>query len=88
MPSGFLKPIDYSIDLLIRTHPTLRKYEKQVQTSEVDPEFNLYPSKKVRIELKDEIVLKNSKKESDLSFVKSLSKSVGGAFINELKVSS
>lgn len=26
MPSSFLKPVDYSIDLLIRTHPTLRKY--------------------------------------------------------------
>jgi hypothetical protein len=27
MPNSFLKPTDYSIDLLIRTHPTLRKYE-------------------------------------------------------------
>jgi len=31
--------------------------------------------------------LKNVKKESDISFVKSLSKTVGGAFIHELKVS-
>jgi len=28
MPGGFLKPVDYSIDLLVRTHPTLRIYEK------------------------------------------------------------
>jgi hypothetical protein len=28
MPSSFLKPLDYSIDLLVRTHPTLRMYEQ------------------------------------------------------------
>ena len=26
MPKGFLKPLDYSIDLVIRAHPTLREY--------------------------------------------------------------
>ena len=88
MPSGFLKPIDYSVDLLIRTHPTLRMYEKQVANCEVDPEHKLYPAVIDRIELKDEIILKNVKKEKDISFVKSLSKSVAGAFVNELNISS
>jgi len=26
MASSFLKPIDYSVDLLVRSHPTLREY--------------------------------------------------------------
>jgi hypothetical protein len=26
MPNTFLKPFDYSIDLLVRSHPTLREY--------------------------------------------------------------
>jgi len=38
--------------------------------------------------MQDEISLRNVKKESDISFVRSLSKSVGGAFVNELQVSS
>mmetsp|Transcript_21106 Transcript_21106/g.20290 ORF Transcript_21106/g.20290 Transcript_21106/m.20290 type:complete len:92 (+) Transcript_21106:178-453(+) len=29
MPSTFLKPFDYSVDLLLRSHPTLREYSKQ-----------------------------------------------------------
>lgn len=86
MPSSFLKPIDYSIDLLVRTHPTLRIYEKQVKCVEADPEFKLYPAKRERIEIKDEMVLKNAKKEGDISLINSLTKSVGGAFINDLKI--
>ena len=35
----------------------------------------------------DEILLKNSKKEKDVSLVSSLTKTVGGAFVNDLKVS-
>jgi len=38
--------------------------------------------------LRDEVVLKNVKKEKDVSFVKTLTKSVGGAFVNELNISS
>jgi len=26
MVPTFLKPLDYSVDLLVRTHPTLREY--------------------------------------------------------------
>jgi hypothetical protein len=28
-PDSFKKPLDYSVDLLVRTHPTLRKYCQQ-----------------------------------------------------------
>ena len=63
MPSGFLKPVDYSIDLLVRTHPTLRMYQTQVSNSEVDPEYKLYPAPREREPLRDEVVLKNVKKE-------------------------
>ena len=52
MPSTFLKPLDYSVELVIRAdqHPTLREYHKLPGTSstEVDPEFNLYPSIRMR----------------------------------------
>ena len=41
MPSGFLKPVDYKVELLVQAgqHPTLRQYVKQPKTSttEVDP---------------------------------------------------
>ena len=87
-PSSFTKPLDYSIDLLVRTHPTLRSYTVQAGCCEIDPEYNLYPAKRDRIDLKDEIMLKNAKKESDVSLVKSLTKSLGGAFVNDLKISS
>ena len=47
MPGGFLKQVDYSVDLLLRPdqHPTLRGYVAQSGTSssEVDSQFCLYP---------------------------------------------
>jgi len=47
MPSSFLKPLDYSVDLVLRgdRHPTLREYVALPGSSstEVDPEFALYP---------------------------------------------
>ena len=86
MVKGFLKPLDYSVDLLVRTHPTLREYCQQSSCTEVDPEYHLYPTKRERIELKDEISLKNAKKETDLNFISTLTKSVGGAFVNDLSV--
>ena len=87
MAASFLKPVDYSVDLLVRSHPTLREYTNQVACSEIDPEYYLYPAKKERLPLMDEILLKNSKKEKDVSLVSSLTKTVGGAFVNDLKVS-
>lgn len=87
MVATFLKPVDYSIDLLVRSHPTLREYTHQVSCSEVEPEYYLHPMKKERLPLMDEILLKNSKKDKDISLVSSLTKTVGGAFVNDLKVS-
>lgn len=87
MTNSFLKPIDYAVDLLVRSHPTLRDYTNQVGCSEVDTEYYLYPAKKERLPLMDEILLKNSKKEKDVTLVSSLTKTVGGAFVNDLNVS-
>lgn len=85
-PASFVKPLDYSVDLLVRTHPTLREYCRQVSCVEVDAESALYPLEKERIMPKDEIELRNAKSEQDVSFVKTLSKSISGAFINTLDV--
>lgn len=63
MPASFVKPLDYSIDLLVRTHPTLRQYQGQMPCTEVDPEYHLYPSKRERVMPKDEIELKMSRRK-------------------------
>lgn len=36
MPETFLKPLDYSVNLLIKPHPTLRQFFNQHLMSEVD----------------------------------------------------
>ncbi len=41
MPKTFLKPFDYSIDLLVRSHPTVREYSEMRKLTEVDPECAL-----------------------------------------------
>jgi hypothetical protein len=66
MPASFVKPLDYSIDLLVRSHPTLRSYENQLSCAEVDSEYHLYPNKRNRVMPKDEVELKNVKKEEDI----------------------
>ena len=86
MPGSFVKPLDFSIDLVVRSHPTLRAYTKSMWCTEVDPEYHLYPSKRERIMPKDEIELKNAKKEEDMTFKATLSKSIAGAFINNNNV--
>jgi len=59
MPAGFLKPLDYSTEHLLKAaqHPTLRQYVSQGGTSscEVDAEFNLYPVARIGGETFDEI---------------------------------
>lgn len=82
MPQTFTKPLDYSVHLLVRQHPTLRTYSKQMESKETEPGYNLYPNKRERIEPKDEIMLSAVKKDEDVSLVKSLSKSLAGAFVN------
>jgi len=82
MPASFVKPIDYSIDLLVRSHPTLRSYNNQLACTETDAEYHLYPSKRDRVCPKDEVELRNVKKEEDVNFVASLTKTISGAFVN------
>ena len=82
MPQTFTKPLDYSVHLLVRQHPTLRTFCKQMESTETEPGYNLYPNKRERIEPKDEIMLSAAKKDDDISLVKSLSKSLAGAFVN------
>jgi hypothetical protein len=60
MPKTFLKPFDYSIDLLVRAHPTLREYVQQRSQSETDPDYHLYSYNRPRIEPPDEIMLRNN----------------------------
>lgn len=52
MPETFLKPLEYSVELVIRAdqHPTLREYHRLPGTSstEVDPGYHLYPSIRMR----------------------------------------
>ena len=60
MPKTFLKPFDYSVDLLLRAHPTLKDYVPLLPHAEVDPDYHLYPEARKRYEPKDEIMLKNN----------------------------
>lgn len=62
----------------------MRKYEGQVCNVEVDPEFHLFPKKIERADLKDELVLKNNRKDKDIDLVASMSRTAGGAFVDEL----
>jgi hypothetical protein len=88
MPCTFTKPLDYSIELVVCQHPTLRKYSNQVPCAETDPTYHLHPSQKERIQPKDEIQLRNSKKDDDLTFMKTVTQTFSGAFINQVAVPS
>ena len=61
-PETFKKPLDYTIEKVIRSdcHPTLREYKSLPATSstEVDPEYQLYPSERRMVPIRDEIELK------------------------------
>ena len=84
MPASFTKPLDYSIDLLVRQHPTLRSYCKQIESSEADPTYHLWPAVRERIMPKDEIQLRNVKEDKSKTLM--LSKSMAGSFINQTDV--
>ena len=99
MPKGFLKPFDYSIDLLIRSdqHPTLREYVRMPTSSstEVDPEFKLFPTQRKRLHAMDEIELKkqsvarqigNNPPVVSQTYMMGLSKTVSGSYVNNLDV--
>jgi hypothetical protein len=86
MPASFTKPFDYSIDLLVRSHPTLRKYLKQVKVKETEPEYVLDPTERpllTRPQPKDEIELCNVRKtDANDKTLKNTTKSMAGAFVN------
>jgi len=87
MPKTFLKPFDYSIDLLVRSHPTLREYCDLRRQSEVDPDYALHPSlARHRQDPRDEIMMKNNIGASGGVTVMSMTRSISGAFVNTLDV--
>ena len=53
MPQSFLKPLDYTVEKVLRSdqHPTLREYVSMPATSstEVDPEYQLYPMQRAMV---------------------------------------
>lgn len=86
MPKTFLKPFDYSIDLLVRSHPTLREYTEMRRQTEVDPDYALHTSlPRQRIEPRDEIMLKNNLGGNGVAIM-NMTRSVSGAFVNTLDV--
>lgn len=61
MPKTFLKPLDYSIDLLVRAHPTLREYAELRRQAEVDPDYALHAAlPRQRADPRDEVALRNN----------------------------
>lgn len=101
MPAGFLKPLDYNVDLLLRAdqHPTLRSYVSTAGTSstEVDPNFCLYPYERKRPEqlceigLKKQLVAKDLKEKGEQpvaskTYSLGMTKNKSGAYINSLDV--
>ena len=90
MPASFTKPFDYSVDLLVRSHPTLRKYLKQVKVKETEPGYVLDPSERpplLRPQPKDEIELCNVRKtDADGATLKNTTKSMAGAYVNQTDV--
>jgi hypothetical protein len=85
MPKTFMKPFDYSIDLLVRSHPILREYADLRRQTEVDPDCALNTSlPRQRVEPRDEIMLRNNVGNSSTQgvAVMSMTRSISGAFIN------
>ncbi len=99
MPQSFLKPLDYAAEKVIRAdcHPTLREFKALPGTSstEVDPEYQLYPSARTMVPIRDEIELKKQSVARQLgdnppvvsaTYMLGLSKTVSGSFVNNLDV--
>ena len=85
MPKTFVKPFDYSVDLLIRSHPTLRTYCKQLPCTETEPTYHLHPTVRPRIEPKDEIERKNVRLADKLDSA-TITKTISGSFVNQTDV--
>ena len=101
MPQTFLKPYDYSSELLLRSdqHPTLRQYLAQPLTSstEVDPQFALFPYQRTRPEPLDEISMKKQSVAKEIkasagampvsqTYSLGTTKTAGGSHIRSLDV--
>ena len=99
MPQSFLKPFDYTIEKVIRSdcHPTLREYNSLAATSstEVDPEYQLYPAPRTMCPIRDEIELKKQSIARQLdekppvvsaTYMLGLSKTASGSYVNNLDV--
>lgn len=99
MPDSFLKPFDYTVEKVIRSdcHPTLREYVALPKTSstEVDPDYQLYPSTRTMVPIRDEVELKKQALIRQLegnapvvsaTYMLGLSKTVSGAYVNNLDV--
>ena len=98
-PETFKKPLDYTIEKVIRSdcHPTLREYKSLPATSstEVDPEYQLYPSERRMVPIRDEIELKKQSISRQLgdkppvvsaSYMLGLSKTASGSYVNNLDI--
>lgn len=57
-----------------------------MRCSEVDPSHHLYPNRKERLEPKDEIQLRNLKKDADKEFAMTVTQTFSGSFINQVQV--
>lgn len=54
--------------------------------SETDPDYHLYTQERARIEVKDEIMLKNTNTVGISNYTMNITKTVAGTFINSLDV--
>ena len=99
MPQSFLKPLDYTVEKVLRSdqHPTLREYVSMPATSstEVDPECQLYPMQRAMVYQHDEIELRKQSLKNKASvippvvsstYMLGLSKTASGHYVNNLDV--
>ena len=90
MPKTFLKPLDYSIDLLVRMHPTLRTYQEiRARQTEVDPDYALsngFIGGRGRTDPRDEIMMKNNIGKNEGPQIMNMTRTVSGAFVNTIDV--
>ena len=99
MPDSFLKPFDYTVEKVIRSdcHPTLRQYSKLAGTSstEVDAEYQMYPTARTMIPVRDEIELKKQSiarlldgqpPKVSATYAMACTKTQSGSFVNSLDV--
>ena len=86
MSPSFLKPLDYSLDLIIKMHPSIREYQSLRRQTEVDPDYHLASAfLRERQEPRDELQLRNNLAKSQVT-ITNMNRSVAGAFVNTMDV--